>query len=123
MSGYHPAGAAGPARTFSGWGTCTEFEWSIDHVTAKASIEFKYISNGLEKKAIHTVEITWTTTNPTTSQPITENMNGVALDIDGMGRNADATIIIDKSSTANHQTWTTSEALVIHADTFSMTVP
>jgi hypothetical protein len=129
VSGYHPAGAAGPStKAFSGWGTCSEFEWFMDHVSAKATINFDVITispTGVTTKSIvqHTVEITWTTINPTTSGQIKGTVNGVTLDVAGMGRNADATITITKSSTTDHNTWTTSSGVVVHAEKFSMIVP
>jgi hypothetical protein len=129
VSGYHPPGAAGPsAKSFSGWATCDEFEWSMDQVTAKATMMLTVVTTspaGVNTTSTvqHTVEITWTATNPATSQEIKQNMNGVALDVTGMSRIADATITITKSSTADHSTWTTGNAFVGLADNFSMVLP
>jgi hypothetical protein len=129
VNGYHPPGSAGPsAKYFSGWATCDKFEWSMDHVTAKATMMFTVITTspaGVNTTSTvqHIVEIIWTATNPATLQGIKQNMNGVALDVTGMSRSADATITITKSSTSDHSTWTTSNAFVGLADNFSMVLP
>ena len=98
VSGYHLPGSAGPsAKYFSGWATCDEFEWSMDHVTAKATMMFTVVTTspaGVNTASTvqHIVEITWTEANPATSQEIKQNMNGVALDVTGMSRSADARV-------------------------------
>jgi hypothetical protein len=68
----------------------------MDHVTAKALINFTEYSGGqFVKYANHTVEITWDTKGPTYSETYTKSANGITVTGEGMWRTASASIFMD----------------------------